>query len=488
MMPVPRSLPFLTLALCALFHSARPLPGAPDPVKSAAFSWIDAQSASFAALNRFIWEAAEVGLEETQSSAALMVKLAAADFQIEKDVAGMPTAFVARYGSGKPAVAILAEYDALPGMSQKAEPHPAPRVAGGAGHACGHSAFGTASVAAALAVRRVMEEHGLPGTVLLYGTPAEETGIGKSYMVKEGAFAPCDVALHWHPGYANQVSFSRSKAVVSVKYTFEGLPAHASLSPHDGLSALDAVELTNVGANFLREHVKEDSRIHYVITDGGGQPNVVPPRAQVWYYLRADRHEDVEHLFARMEKVARGAALMTDTKLSLEIQSDAYELLPNRPLSEAIQRNLELAGAPSFTEEEKAFARKTQEPLVLLRGKEFEKPLDDRVAPLSAEPDLIKASTDAGNVSWVVPSGGFRTACYTWEAPGHSWQVVACTGMSIGEKGMLAAAKVLAGTAIDLLRDPALVESARKDFGERKEGRTIKSLIPEAQRAPVKIR
>jgi aminobenzoyl-glutamate utilization protein B len=342
------------LSLLFLAHG-KSLPGGPplDPPKATVFAWIDAHEKALNSLNRAIWDAAEVGLEERRSSAELIRFLEQHGFRIEKGVAGMPTAFVASYGSGSPVIALLAEYDALPGMSQRTEPERKPLVEGGSGHACGHSVFGTASVAAAAAAREAMEKNGLRGTLRLYGTPAEETGIGKSYMVKEGLFRDCDAALHWHPGDKNAVSFSLCKAVISVKYTFEGLPAHASLSPQDGRSALDGVELMNIGANYLREHVKEDARIHYVITDGGGQPNVVPPRAQAWYYLRSNTHKDAEQLFQRMEKIAKGAALMTETSVKITIESDSHELLPNRPLSEAIQRNLDLIGPPAFTEEEK---------------------------------------------------------------------------------------------------------------------------------------
>ncbi|MBI4604451.1 MAG: amidohydrolase, partial [Planctomycetes bacterium] len=273
------------LLLCLLLLPRPPVAAAPpeDP-KALALEWVDRNQKALFDLNRFIWEAAEVGLEERRSAAEMARLLEAHGFRIERGVAGMPTAFIASWGSGKPVIAILAEYDALPGMSQAAEPRKAPVVAGGAGHACGHSVFGAASAGAAIAARHAMERRGLKGTLRLYGTPAEETGIGKTYMVKEGLFDDCDAALHWHPSDRNAVAFSLSKAVISVKYRFAGLAAHASLSPQDGRSALDAVELMNIGANFLREHLKEDARIHYVITDGGGQPNVVPGAAEVWYY------------------------------------------------------------------------------------------------------------------------------------------------------------------------------------------------------------
>ena len=458
------------------------------PQKKSAFTWLDENRQRFFDLNRFIWEKAELGLEETDSSQALIRVLEENGFQIERGVSSMPTAFIASYGSGKPVIAVLAEFDALPGMSQKALPQRGALVEGGNGHACGHSVFGSASVAGAIATRRAMEKYGIKGTLRLYGTPAEETGIGKTYMVKEGLFSDCDVALHWHPGSTTNVAYSLSKAIVSVKYTFEGLPAHASLSPHDGRSALDAVELMNVASNYLREHLMEDARIHYVVTDGGGQPNVVPPRAQVWYYLRANDHEDVESMFRRMENIARGAALMTETVVKIKIDSDSHELVPNRPLSELIYRNLELVGPPKFDDSEREFARSTQAPLVEARGKPIDRALSNTIEPLPAHPDLVKASTDVGDVSWMVPTGGFRVACYTYGAPGHSWQIVACTGMSIGEKGLLVAAKTMSASVLDLLMQPRVLKAAREDFRVRRAGKKYTSLIPKDQKPPVKIR
>ena len=462
--------------------------GGPDAGKQEAFAWVDENRRELWRLSRFIWANPEVGLEEYQASDALIEQLEANGFTVQRGVADMPTAFVASYGAGEPVIAILAEFDALPGMSQRALPMKIEREYRGNGHACGHSVYGVASVGGAIAARHVMETHGLPGTLRLYGTPAEETGIGKSYMAGDGLFDDCAVALHWHPGDKTRVSYSLSKAVVSVKYTFKGLAAHASKSPHEGRSALDAVELMNVGANYLREHLKDDARIHYVITDGGGQPNVVPPTAQVWYYLRADDHADVESMFRRMRKIAEGAALMTDTDFSVDVQSDSYELLPNEPLSRVIQRNLELVGAPQFSEEEIRFARKTQAPLLSERSPEFDKGLSDGVEPFPDEFEPARASTDVGNVSWRVPTSGFRTACYTYGAPGHSWQIVACTGMTIGEKGLNCAAKVMAATALDLLTNPHEIEAARRNFEQRRSGEAPRSLIPDGQRPPSAIR
>ncbi len=274
-------------------------------------------------------------------------------------------------------------------------------------------------------------------------------------------------------------------ANVSVKFRFAGLAAHASASPHEGRSALDAVELMDGGVNFMREHIKEDARIHYVITNGGGQPNVVPPEAEVWYYIRANKHTDVEQYFAWIRDIAEGGALMSHTKLTtVQVETDMHEVLPNRTLAEVIQRNLELVGPPKFSDEEKAFARKTQEPL----GRTFDVALSEVIEPLTDRPTQGVASTDVGDISWFVPVGQLTVATESVGAPGHSWQIVACTGMSIGEKGMLVAAKTLAGSAIDLYQSATLVERARGDFKKVRDPLEWLTLIPEGQRAPTAIR
>jgi aminobenzoyl-glutamate utilization protein B len=454
------------------------------PEKTTSGAWIKQNEAKAKEVNQRIWNLAELGLVEQQSSQTLMDWLAANGFGIERGVANMPTAFIASFGSGQPLIAILAEYDALPGLSQKASPIREAREGVANGHACGHSIYGTASTTAAIAASQAMAKHDIKGTIRLYGTPAEETGISKIYMTKEGLFKDCDAVLHWHASDETRSSYGTTKALVSVKFTFRGLAAHASRSPHEGKSALDAVELMDIGANFLREHLPEDSRMHYVITDGGGQPNVVPPSAQVWYYLRADKHRDVEYMFQRLADVAKGAALMTSTTVEWHVDSDTHEILPNLPLSQLIHKNLELVGPPKFTEQEKIFARKTQESL---KGP-FTYTLSETLEKFPDEPEKGKASTDVGDVSWMVPTGGLTVASYTFGAPGHSWQIVACTGTSIGEKGMLVAAHALAYSALDLLAKPDWLKKARADFEQRKAGYNFASLIPEGQKVPAKIK
>ncbi len=465
---------------------------APHPdLAESADAWIDDHAAQLAALNHTIWSNPEVGLQEHVAADALIDFLSAEGFRVERGVAGMPTAFVAEAGSGSPVIGILAEYDALPGMSQAATPRREARPgapSGSAediGHGCGHSVFGTGSAAAAAAAWSALEASGGSGTIRLYGTPAEETGLGKTYMARAGLFDDLDVALHWHAGDVTRVYYAWSKAIVSAKFRFAGQAAHASRSPEQGRSALDAVELMNVGVNFLREHLRDDVRMHYVITDGGGQPNVVPPRAEVWYYLRADDHASVEHVLERVGEIAAGAATMTRTELTTQLDSDLFEVLPNRPLSVLLQEQLERVGPPTFTDAERAFAAATQTDFEPVPSK----PLADDVMPLPDGPYRVPASTDVGNVSWVVPTGGVRVASYTLGAPGHSWQIVACTGMSIGEKGLAVAAKALAGATLRLIEDPALIAAAKAEFDARLEaGPVPTTVLPEGQQAPTSIR
>ena len=439
-------------------------------------------------VNRQIWEFAEVGLEESRSSQFIVKKLREAGFEVRVDVAHMPTAFVATYGTGTPVIGILAEYDALPDLSQKVSPLREPVEAGKPGHGCGHCGLGTGALGAALAVKSAMEKHQLPGTLRLYGTPAEETLIGKVYMLLDGSFDGLDACLHWHPANKNEVWNGSSKAMVSAKFTFHGVAAHAAGSPEQGRSALDAVELMNVGANFMREHVKEDTRIHYVITAGGGAPNVVPATATVWYYLRADDHRDVETAFAWLTDIARGAALMTRTKMTSVVDTDCHELLQNSPLSELLHRNLKRLPPPKFTADEQAFARRLQEPLTEQFQTTFTLAIDDALQPLAAMPEVAKGSTDVGDVSWFVPTAGLRTTCFAAGSPGHSWQNVAAIGSSIGEKGVIYAAQVLSVSALDLLEQPEALAAAKGDWQERMKHRKYTSLIPQGQQAPAKIR
>ncbi len=478
----------MVVLACPANAEDKAAPQSLSPAQLSATAVVDSQAEDLKAVNQAIWKLAEVGLQEHQSSALLIEKLADAGFAIRSGVAGMPTAFVASYGEGKPVIGILAEYDALPGMSQKVSPRREPEQESAAGHACGHSGLGTAALGAALAVKEALAKHNLSGTVRLYGTPAEETVIGKVYMVRDGVFDDLDICLHWHPGDKNQSKAGSSKALVSAKFTFSGTAAHASVSPESGRSALDAVELMNVGANFMREHLKEDARIHYVIVNGGGAPNVVPATATVWYFCRADDHRDVESNFRWLQDIAKGAALMTRTKLAIQIDTDCHEIIPNSPLAQVIHNNLVAIGAPKFTAEEEVFAREMQRPLTAEFGTKFPLAIDSQIHRIDASPAPGKGSTDVGDISWRVPTGGFGTACMMSGSPGHSWQNVSAIGSSIGEKGILYAAKTLAATTLDLIEHPELIKAAQSNFDERMEGREYFSFIPKGQKVPEKIR
>jgi aminobenzoyl-glutamate utilization protein B len=473
---------------CTFFFAS--LVGAVEPLRPAqqsAVADVEARRPELAEINKAIWEFAEVGLEERRSSALLVEKLKAAGFKVRVGLADMPTAFVAEFGSGQPIVGILAEYDALPGLSQKVAPQRDPVTADAPGHGCGHSGLGTGAFGAALAVKAALEKHSLAGTVRLYGTPAEETLIGKVYMTLAGEFEGLDACLHWHPSTKNDVWNGESKAAVSAKFTFAGVTAHASGSPDKGRSALDAVELMNIGANYMREHLKEDARVHYVITNGGGAPNVVPAKATVWYYVRANQHGDVERNFAWLRDIADGAAKMTRTSVSVQIDTDCHEIIPNDPLAALLLANLERVGPPKFTPDEHTFAGRLQESVTQEFGTVFKRALDEEV---HRAPKLGSGSgsTDVGDISWHVPTGGLRTACFPADAPGHSWQNVASIGSSIGEKGVAYAAKVLACTALDLFEDPKTLAAAKVDFAKRMENRKYVTLIPKGQKAPKSIR
>ena len=477
-----QSIALLCLA-CFSASAAEPM----RPTQKTAVAEVVARETELNAINKAIWEFAEVGLEEKRSSALLVEKLKAAGFKVRVGVADMPTAFVAEFGSGAPIIGILAEYDALPGLSQKVSPQRDPVTADAPGHGCGHSGLGTGSLGAALAVKAAMEKHELKGTIRLYGTPAEETLIGKVYMSLAGEFKDLDACLHWHPSTRNDVWNGESKAAVSAKFTFAGVTAHASGSPDKGRSALDGVELMNVGANYMREHLKEDARVHYVITDGGGAPNVVPAKATVWYYVRANNHVDVERSFAWLRDIADGAAKMSRTTVSVQIDTDCHEIIPNDPLAALLLTNLERVGAPQFTPEEHLFARRLQESVTKEFGTVFKEALEEQVYR-TTKVGGGSGSTDVGDISWHVPMGGLRTACFASDAPGHSWQNVAAIGSTIGEKGFNYAAKVLACTTLDLLEDPKALAAAKGDFAKRMENRKYITLIPAGQKAPKSIR
>jgi aminobenzoyl-glutamate utilization protein B len=411
-----------------------------------------------------IWEFAEVGYQETQSTELLQAQLQAAGFSVENGVAGIPTAFVASYGSGQPVIGILAEFDALPGVSQAAVPMRQEREEVNAGHACGHHLFGTASSAAAIAIKDWLVTSGTSGTIRVYGTPAEEGGAGKVYMVREGLMDDVDAILHWHPGNENSADASSSLANKSGKFRFYGKASHASSAPDQGRSALDGVEAMNMMVNMMREHIPMESRIHYVITRGGEAPNVVPAYAEVYYYVRHPEAAVSGALFDRVVKAAEGAAIGTGTKMEYEVIHGIYNLLPNVTLAEKMYENLKKVGGFTYTEEEKSFAEKIHTTL----GDPKAVTVANEIKPFEVRLRGTGGSTDVGDVSWVAPTAGLRTATWVPGTPAHSWQAVAAGGTSIGHKGMMVAAKTLTLTAIDIFKDPSLAEKAKKELNERR--------------------
>ena len=410
-----------------------------------------------------IFDYAELGYQEVRSSARLAAYLEEHGFAVTKGVAGMPTSFIASQGAGRPVIAILAEFDALPGLSQAPLPRRQPVVENAPGHACGHHLFGSASATAGIAIAEWLSATGTTGIVRVYGTPAEEGGSGKVYMTREGLFDDVDVALHWHPNDRNVAVPESSNGNKSARFTFRGIAAHAAAAPHRGRSALDGVEAMNYMANLIREHMPSQARIHYIITHGGDAPNVVPARAQVYYYVRHPERDEVEILFDRVVDAAEGAALGTGTRMGYEVMHGNYPLLPNEVLARAIYDEMRELGGVTYDETEIEFA------------KAIRKSLFANQRPLSAAREIAPfefrqktGSTDVGDVSWNVPTAGFGAASWVPGTAAHSWQAVAAGGMSIGHKGMMLAAKVLAATARELYVNPKLVAAARTEFEQRR--------------------
>ena len=424
---------------------------------------LEAKTEVYGSIAQDIWELAEMGYLEEESSKLLQQTLGNEGFTIKKGVAGIPTAFVAEYGSGSPVIAILGEYDALPGLSQQAVPEKK-SADKAAGHACGHHLFGTASTAAAIAAKDWLLANKAQGTVRFYGCPAEEGGSGKVYMVRDGLFNDVDVALHWHPGSQNAASAGAALANKSAKFRFHGISAHAAGAPEKGRSALDGVEAMNAMVNLMREHIPERARIHYVITSGGKAPNVVPDFAEVYYYARHNRRDVVIDIFDRIVKAAEGAALGTGTTMDYEMIGGTHELLPNLTLQKLMHDNLSKVGGVEYSTEEREFADK------IARSLGYEKADLDRARGIQPYRTEAKAygSTDVGDVSFAVPTVGMGTATWVPGTPAHSWQAVAAGGTTIGKKGMMVAAKALTLTAIDLLKDKELVAKAKAEFMERR--------------------
>ncbi len=439
---------------------------------------VEARRAADRAMALELWNWAEVGYQEVQSSARLQKELRDAGFTIRTGVAEMPTAFVAEYGSGKPVIGILAEMDALPGVSQAAVPERSPLRGRISGHACGHHLFGTASTSAGIALKNWLASNRRSGTIRIYGTPAEEGGAGKAYMVRAGLFDDVDVALHWHAGDRNTVTNEPTLANKSAKFRFYGVAAHASAAPERGRSALDAVEAMNFMANLMREHMPEDARMHYIITRGGDAPNVVPEFAEVFYYVRHRNPQVMAELFDRLVKTSEAAALGTGTRVEYEVIHGAFSLLPNDVLANVVDGNLRKVGGITYDAAEQAFAEKL---LPTLGKTDIALGSEREIQPIGNR--LGQGSTDVGDVSWTVPTIGFRAATWVPGTPAHSWQAVAAGGMSIGFKGMENASRVLALTAVDLFTQPELIAKARAEF-ERRRGPDFKYVSAVGGRKP----
>lgn len=430
---------------------------------------IQNKEADYAKVAHQIWEYAEPGYLEVKSSALLQTELKNAGFKVKAGVADIPTAFVASYGSGEPVIGILAEYDALPGLSNVNEPEQKAITTGGAGHGCGHNLFGTASVAAAIAVKDWLKNSGTKGTIRLFGCPAEEGGSGKVYMVRAGLFNDVKAVLHWHPGNENSAAIAPWLANKNAKFRFYGVASHASAAPEKGRSALDAVEAMDNMVNMMREHIPSDTRIHYVITHGGEAPNVVPAFAEVYYYVRNPQMQTVKDIWERVVKAAEGAALGTGTRMDYEVIGGVYNMMPNITLSKVMDSNLRLVKGFTYSPEEKLFAEKIQSTFIGGPPKITLNEATATVQPFKVSTDAGSgASSDVADVSWTTPTAGIITATFVPGSGGHSWQNVAAAGGSISTKGMIVAAKTIALSAYDLFKNPALIQQANKELADKR--------------------
>lgn len=470
---------------------------------------INAKKDIFTDVSDSIWEYAETRFQEHKSADLFCKVLEDEGFKVERAIADISTAFVGSFGNGKPVIAILAEYDALSGLSQKANiDRKEPVVEGGNGHGCGHNLLGAGSLAAAVAVKDYLKGNNIEGTICLYGCPGEEGGSGKAFMAREGVFDDVDIALCWHPFAQNGMFSVSSLANYQVYYKFYGKSSHAAASPHLGRSALDAVELMNVGVNYLREHIIPEARIHYAVTNtGGNSPNVVQAEAEVLYLIRAPKASQVQEIYERVCDIAKGAALMTQTRCEIVFDKACSNFIPNNTIEEILYENFKEAGAPHFNEKDKECAKKMAETLsdsdlenelgtIKMftggKGKKIikdlkEKELSEVILPYVHYSGILAGSTDVGDVSWLVPTGQVMTACYALGTPGHSWQMVAQGKTDFAHKGMLTAAKVLAMTVLDILMDPQIIYKAKEELKEKLDGETYVCPIPsEVKPSPIK--
>jgi aminobenzoyl-glutamate utilization protein B len=469
-----RILPLIIICIAVVQVSAQKKPKI-NANKKLAITSVESKATDLTTLSDKIWSFEEVAFQEEQSAAALMAYAEKQGFKITKNVGGISTAFMAEYGSGKPIIGIMGEFDALPGLSQKTVPSKDPLHEGGAGHGCGHNLFGVASLGAATVIKEQIESGKLKGTVRFYGTPAEEKFFGKLWMIREGAFDDVDIMMDWHPNSSTKVSVQTGLALVDFIVEFEGQAAHASGDPWNGRSAVDGLELYTTGINYYREHVLPTVRIHYDIMEAGKVVNVVPDYAKIWTRVRDTKREGVLTVQKRVEEIARGAAMMADVDYKITLVSGVHEILVNRTGAAALQKNLEYLGELEFTEEEIVFAKKIQEAT--------NKPqigFDTKIEPMEETLEHPRGgSTDVGDVSWVTPTIRLSATIAPKDTPWHSWAVVACSGMSIGHKGMLYATQALSMTMIDLFENAQLRDEVKAEFKERKGDYVYKGLIPD---------
>ena len=442
---------------------------------------VAAHAERFGSISRQIWETPELGFHENKSSALLQLELRANGFEVKADLAGMPTAFSATFGSGKPVIAILGEFDALPGLSQKDQPTLAPVEAGAPGHGCGHNLLGSASALAVVAVKEEMQARGLKGTIRYYGTPAEEGGGGKIYMIHAGLFMDVDAVLSWHPSDSNSVNLGSMLANNGGKFRFYGRASHAAAGPERGRSALDGAMIMLNAVEFLREHVPQETRIHYVITNGGSAPNVVPAFAEVSLVARHPDAQVLDGIWERIMKCAQAGALASETRVEFVQGTNYANPLPNDVLSDVMGRALQKAGGYQFTAEESTFAAEIQ--------KTLEAPSRRAGGPeqvhVSKAEGVGMASTDAGDVSWVVPMGSMTAATFVPGVGAHTWQAAACAGTTIGRKGMVVAARTLALAGVELFENPAEVQAAKDAYQKRLAGRHWTTRIAPGSKPPV---
>jgi aminobenzoyl-glutamate utilization protein B len=426
---------------------------------------IDAHREHYASVAKQIWAFAEIGYQEQKSSALLQQELRAAGFQVKAGVADIPTAFVATFGAGKPIIGIVGEFDALPGLSQEAQSPARHAIEENApGHGCGHNLLGTGALAAAVAVKEWLAA-GHPGTLRYYGTPAEEGGSGKVYMIRAGLFSDVDAVVSWHPGDRNDASPTSSTANITAKFRFHGVAAHAAAAPERGRSALDAVEAMDNMVNMMREHVPQETRIHYIITRGGAAPNIVPDFAEAYYYARQPNMKVLDGIWERIVNAAKGAALGTGTTMDLEVTGAVYNVLTNEYLSGMMNSNLEKVGGFTYTPEEQRFADEIRK--TLTDAPDVAVGSQEQVRPLRTG-SVMSASTDLADVSWNVPTVAMTTATFVPGVPAHSWQATACAGGTIGVKGMIVAAKTMALTTADLFTDPSHIQKAKAEFDTKR--------------------